>query len=77
MAFIDNIKLSNRVRLIRESYGFTQADIADRLDISPSAYGKIERNAFNASIKTLRRISIVIGVSIKFLIDIENINYIE
>ncbi|MCA6363103.1 MAG: helix-turn-helix transcriptional regulator [Bacteroidetes bacterium] len=77
MAVNENIILTNRIRLIRISYGYTQADIADKLSISSSAYGKIERNPLNASIKTLKKISSAIGVSFRFLIDIENNNHTE
>ena len=45
--------LSARIRQIREALGYTQADIAYRCDISPSAYGQIERRAIHASIATL------------------------
>lgn len=37
--------LANRIRQIRESYNLTQYEVAYRCDISPSAYGQIERKA--------------------------------
>jgi len=69
--------LENRIRKIRESYGLTQAEVAFKADISPQAYGKIERRANKAKIETLIKIAKAMGVSIKFLIDVENPKYVE
>lgn len=69
--------LANRLRKIREAYNLTQSEVANRCDISPSAYGQIERKASNSSFETLQKISNAIGVSLTFLIDIENMNHFE
>jgi transcriptional regulator with XRE-family HTH domain len=71
------MEIANRIRNIRESYGLTQADVAYKANITPQAYGKIERRAGKTKIETLIKIANAIGVSIKFLIDIENPLYIE
>ncbi|MDB9482295.1 helix-turn-helix transcriptional regulator [Dolichospermum circinale CS-537/05] len=47
------MELANRIRKIRETYGLSQADIAYKVNISPQAYSKIERNAKSSSIETL------------------------
>ncbi|MFN5477780.1 MAG: helix-turn-helix domain-containing protein [Sphingobacteriales bacterium] len=39
------MKLAERIRKIRESRGLTQAEVANKVDITPSAYGQIERKA--------------------------------
>jgi len=69
--------LSDRIRKVRESYGLTQTDVAESLNISPSTYGQMERNANRSSHETLSRISSAIGVSLLFLLDTENENYKE
>lgn len=37
------MRLANRIREIRELSKLTQAEVAYRIGISPSAYGQIER----------------------------------
>ncbi len=71
------MELANRIRKIRETYGLTQAEVAYKVEITPQAYGKIERRAIKTKIETLMKISTAIGVSTKFLIDIENDDYFE
>jgi transcriptional regulator with XRE-family HTH domain len=68
---------SDRIRKIREAYGLTQLNIANRMDISCSTYGKIERNASRSSLNTLSRITAAIGVSLLFMLDLKNKNYKE
>ncbi len=55
----------------------TQEDVASKCDISTSAYGQIERRASNSTYDTLLKIAKAIGVSLPFLIDIDNQNYLE
>jgi len=71
------MKLAIRIRKIRESYKLSQADVAYKANISPSAYGQIERKASNSSVNTLQRIADSIGVSLPFLLDIDNLETIE
>jgi transcriptional regulator with XRE-family HTH domain len=61
--------LSDRIRKIREAYNLTQGEVAEKMGISPSTYGEMERNAENATFQTLSRIAESIGVSLLFLID--------
>lgn len=71
------MELANRIRKIREAYKFTQADIASKCEISPSAYGQIERKAGKSSFNTLTIIATSLGVSLPFLVDLTNQNFIE
>ncbi len=66
-----------RLRKIREAYGLTQYEVACKSDMTPSAYGQIERNAGNCTIKTMEKIANSIGISLIFLLDIDNQNFIE
>lgn len=63
--------LANRIREIWESYNHTQAEVAAKVDISPSAYSQIERRSGNSSYNTLYKIATAIGVSLPFLIDVK------
>jgi transcriptional regulator with XRE-family HTH domain len=65
--------LSNRIRAIREKSGLTQSEIAEKCDISASAYGQIERNPCNSSYNTLFKIAKAMNVSLLYLLDIESI----
>lgn len=71
------MELAIRIRKIREAYKMTQADIAYKTNVSPQAYGKIERRASKTKFETLEKIAEAIGVSVPFLIDLKNKNYIQ
>ena len=71
------MKLAERIRKIRENKGLTQAEVANTIDITPSAYGQIERKAGNTRFETLCKIADALTVKITFLIDLENPNHIE
>lgn len=69
------MQLAKRIRRIREEYNLTQAEIAYRCNISPSAYGQIEKKAINTKFQTLCKIANAIGVTVSFLVDIESNEY--
>ena len=69
--------LANRIRQIRESYNLTQSEVAYKCDISPSAYGQIERRASKCSVETLIKIANALEVSLPFLVDINSSVFIE
>lgn len=71
------MKLAERIRNIREAQGLTQLEVATAIDISPSAYGQIERKAGKCTFETLSKIGSALEVSLPFLIDIENPNFKE
>ena len=67
--------LANRIRTIRESHKLIQADVAIMINVSPSAYGQIERKSGSSSFDTLDKIATAIDVSSSFLVDINNSSY--
>lgn len=69
--------LANRIRKIREKKGFSQEEIAARLDMSASGYGQIERKAQHSSFNTLAKIATSLNVSLPFLVDLQDQEYIE
>lgn len=71
------MEYANRIRKIREAYHLKQSEVALKIGMEPSSYGKIERRAGKSSIETLKKVAIAIGVSLPFLIDIENSEVIE
>ncbi len=64
--------LANRIRKIREAKKLTQDEVAFRCNISASAYGQIERKAQNSRYFTLSKIADALGVSLLFLLDVDN-----
>jgi transcriptional regulator with XRE-family HTH domain len=69
--------LSERIRKIREAYRLTQAEVADRMNISSATYGKMERNAGHSTHDTLCKIAAAMGVSLLFMLDVEHTHYVE
>lgn len=69
--------LSSRIRRIREAMGLRQSELAYRLDISPSAYGQIERNAHKSTFETLYKIARAMNISLTYLIDLDEEEEVE
>lgn len=61
---MDLQKLGGRIREIRKLKKISQADIAAQLDISITAFSKIERGLTNISINRLEEIAQILGISI-------------
>lgn len=66
------MELANRIRKIRENFGYTQAEIAYKAGISPQAYSKIERRAATAKYETLQKVANALGVDLLYMLDINN-----
>ncbi len=64
--------LAKRIKAIRKMKKISQADVADKCDISTSAYGQIERRAGKCTFETLHKIANALGVSVSYLVDIDN-----
>jgi len=71
------MKLAERIRKIREAKGLTQAEVSDFIDITPSAYGQIERKAGTTRFDTLCKIAGALAVKVTFFVDIENPKYLK
>jgi transcriptional regulator with XRE-family HTH domain len=71
------MQLANRIRSIREAHHLTQSEVAFKCNISPSAYGQIERKASKCSFETLLKISDALGVSVSFLVDLKSNDFTE
>ena len=66
----------NRIIEIREGQGLSQEAVAYQLNISQQAYSRIEKNPDSASLKRLRDLSSVFGVSLASLVGEED-TYIQ
>lgn len=60
--------LGQRIASLRQSYGMSQAELARRLHISPSAVGMYEQGRREPSVDTLIALSGEFGVSLDYLV---------
>ena len=54
--------IGKKVRQLRLKHGWTQEELAEKLDLHPSFIGQIERGIKTASLDTLKKFSQVFGV---------------
>ncbi len=64
-----NQNIGEKIRITRQVKGIKQFDIAAKLGLSESAYGKIERGETSLTIDRLKEIADVLETSIAELID--------
>ncbi|OOR98975.1 hypothetical protein B0187_06870 [Haemophilus paracuniculus] len=61
-------KLRQNIRDFREDRGLTQAQMAEKLNLSVEGYAKIERGSSQVKIDRLEQIACVLGISVADLI---------
>lgn len=68
----------NIMRELREQQGLTQAELAEKIGLTPNGYAKIERNETTPQAESIKRIAQALGVSMDTLMngDKENKNII-
>lgn len=66
--------MSKRIKKRRKQLGFTQEQMAEKIDLTSSSYTKIE-NAFQTpSLRTLNKISLVLHISLDYIVFGEEIS---
>lgn len=65
---LDYVQLGQRVRISRMAAGLTQERLAERINVSTSFVGHIERGTRRLSVETLHRLCVVLGVSSDYLL---------
>lgn len=60
--------IGNNIRVIRESRGLSQFQLATECELSKNQVGRIERAEISTTILTLKRIADVLGVKVEDLI---------
>ena len=63
------MSVNEKIRLIRETKGFTQEQVAAKLDMSPNAYGDIERGENDPKLSKLQKIAEILGIKLSELVD--------
>lgn len=61
-------ELSARLRKLRDKYGYTQQDVADRIGIGKSAYRSYENNDRRIPVDVLTRVAALYNVSVDELL---------
>jgi transcriptional regulator with XRE-family HTH domain len=68
------LSISENIRLIRESQGYSQDYIAIKLDITQQAYSVIEKNPERATLSRLKEIAAILQVPLVTLLGEDEIN---
>lgn len=63
-----NIAIGNRIKLARENMGWTQEELAEKIDLSTQFISTIERGVAGASLGTVIRLCDVLNVSSEWLL---------
>lgn len=58
-----NIQIGEQIKLARENAKLTQEQFAERIDVSPQYVSDLERGVVGASVSTLKRICVMLGIS--------------
>ena len=64
-------KLGNKLKYIRKEKGFTQEQLAEKVNIHPTYVGKIEGGKNNISVMLLYKISRALGVNLSEIFDFD------
>ncbi len=70
-------QIGNKIRTLRELKKLTQENIAYELDITQKTYSNIENGISDVSISILYKISIVLGFTIKDILDLDEDSFIQ
>jgi transcriptional regulator with XRE-family HTH domain len=68
------MELSDQIKFIRSSKGWTQEDVAEKLDISTHAYSKIERGETDVNFSRLQQIAKVMEIELPHLLGLNEKN---
>ena len=65
---MDDVDMGKRVRKQRQLIGLTQQELAERIGVSTSFVGHVERGTRKASLETLVALSNALGVGVDYLL---------
>ena len=66
------MSVHEKIKLVRQSKGLTQEEVAEKLNMSVSGYGDIERGDSDLKLSKLEKIANVFGISINDLFDLND-----
>ncbi|MGX2967516.1 helix-turn-helix domain-containing protein [Ursidibacter sp. B-7004-1] len=62
-------KINERIRLLREEHLFSQEQMAEKMQLSPNSYGKLERGETKLTLEKLEQIANIFDIDIVELIN--------
>ena len=62
--------IHEKIRLVRETKGLTQEQIAEKLDMSPNGYGDIERGDSDIKLSKLEKLAEIFEMNLSELVDL-------
>ena len=68
-----NIILGGRIRVLRESRGFTQEQVAEKMNCTRQKYARIEKGLIDISYSSITIIADILGMKLKKLFCCGNI----
>jgi len=69
------MKINEKIRFIRELKGWSQEEMAEKLNMSPKGYANIERGETNIQFSRLQQISKILDIKLSELTDLEEKNF--
>ncbi|MCP3136209.1 helix-turn-helix transcriptional regulator [Pyxidicoccus xibeiensis] len=69
--------IGNAVRAARQRLELTQADVAERVGIATEVYGRLERGHMLPSVRTLRKLCLVLNCSSDVLLGMAGVAGVE
>lgn len=64
--------ISDNIRYYRNLNGWSQEEIADKLDVSLPTYSRIERNIHGVSLKRIEQLAVIFGITLTELVSFGN-----
>jgi transcriptional regulator with XRE-family HTH domain len=66
---VDYRSIGSRIRQLRRERNFTQAQLAEKLSVTPEYISRVERATTNPSLQTLSKLARLLGVNLTFLLE--------
>lgn len=64
------MSVNEKIKLVREAKGFTQEQVAEKLQMSKNGYGDIERGATDPKLSKLKKIAEAFNMELSELVDL-------
>jgi len=68
------MSVHEKIRLVRQLKGWSQEEVANKLDMSPNGYGSIERGETDVNLSRLEQIAALFGIKLSDLFELSEKN---
>jgi len=68
------MSVHEKIRLVRQLKGWSQEDVANKLDMSQNGYGSIERGETDVNLSRLEQIAALFGIKLSDLLELNEKN---